>query len=74
MKEQTKDTSTIAAMIKGKEKNKAVKEVFDYMSTTLVEDNVRMYYPEKMYKDKDYTIKNMPTNIKYADMKNIRRL
>lgn len=69
-KEGSPYTYYTLAMIKGKEKNKAVKEVFDYMSTTLVEDNVRMYYPEKMYKDKDYTIKNMPTNIKYADMKN----
>ena len=69
-KEGSPYTYYTLAMIKGKEKNKAVKEVFDYMNSTLVEDNVRMYYPEKMYKDKDYTIKNMPTNIKYADMKN----
>ena len=69
-KEGSPYTYYTLAMIKGKEKNKAVKDVFDYMSTTLVEDNVRMYYPEKMYKDKDYTIKNMPANIKYADMKN----
>lgn len=69
-KEGSPYTYYTLAMIKGKEKNKAVKEVFDYMNSTLVEDNVRMYYPEKMYKDKDYTIKNMPENIKYADMKN----
>ena len=69
-KEGSPYTYYTLAMIKGKDKNKAVKEVFDYMNSTLVEDNVRMYYPEKMYKDKDYTIKNMPTNIKYADMKN----
>lgn len=69
-KEGSPYTYYTLAMIKGKEKNKAVKEVFDYMNSTLVEDNVRMYYPEKIYKDKDYTIKNMPVNIKYADMKN----
>ena len=57
-------------MIKGKEKNKAVKEVFDYLSGPVIEGQVQKYYPEKLYKDKDYTIKNMPENIKYADMKN----
>ena len=69
-KEGSPYTFYTLAMIKGKEKNKAVKEVFDYMNSTLVEEQVKMYYPEKIYKDKDYTIKNMPTNIKYADMKN----
>ena len=69
-KEGSPYTYYTLAMIKGKEKNKAVKEVFDYMNSTLVEEQVKMYYPEKIYKDKDYTIKNMPEKIKYADMKN----
>ena len=37
---------------------------------TIMQGQVQKYYPEKLYKDKDYTIKNMPENIKYADMKN----
>lgn len=69
-KEGSPYTFYTLAMIKGKEKKKAVKEVFDYMNNTLAEENVRMYYPEKLFKDKDFTIKNMPENIKYADMEN----
>ena len=69
-KEGSPYTFYTVAMIKGKEKNKAVKEVFDYLNSTVIEGQVQKYYPEKLYKDKDYTIKNMPENIKYADMKN----
>ena len=69
-KEGSPYTFYTVAMIKGKEKNKAVKDVFDYLNNTVIEGQVQKYYPEKLYKDKDYTIKNMPENIKYADMKN----
>ena len=69
-KEGSPYTFYTVAMIKGKEKNKAVKDVFDYLNSTVIEGQVQKYYPEKLYKDKDYTIKNMPENIKYADMKN----
>ena len=69
-KEGSPYTFYTVAMIKGKEKNKAVKEVFDYLSGPVIEGQVQKYYPEKLYKDKDYTIKNMPEKIKYADMKN----
>ena len=69
-KEGSPYTFYTVAMIKGKEKNKAVKDVFDYLNSNVIEGQVQKYYPEKLYKDKDYTIKNMPENIKYADMKN----
>lgn len=63
-------TYYVATIIKGKEQKKAVKDVFDYFSSTLIEDDVRLFFPEKIYKNKDFTLKNMPKGIKYADMKN----
>jgi len=56
------------AIVSGKEKKTAVKEVFDYL---IEEYNYRaneIFFPEKIYKDKDYTLKNYPKNIVYADM------
>lgn len=58
------------AMPEGKQNKKAVKEVFDFFYTTLVPEDKELFYPEKIYKDRDYTIKNYPTDIKYADMSN----
>ena len=57
-------------MIKGKESNQAVKEVFDFFYSELVREDKELYFPEKIYKDKDFTIENYPTDIQYADMSN----
>lgn len=56
------------AMIKGKEERAAVKEVFDFFYTDLIEENHEKYYPELLYKDKNITIENYPKDIPYADM------
>lgn len=58
------------AMIDGKQTRQCVKDVFDFFYTTLVEEDKAAYFPEKIYKDKDFTIKNYPTDIHYADMSN----
>jgi iron(III) transport system substrate-binding protein len=58
------------AIIKGREKNKAVKEVFDFLVNTFNYENCKKYMPETLYKDKTFTLKNYPKNIKYADMTN----
>lgn len=58
------------AMIDGKQKNKAVKEVFDYFVSDLIPKDKATYFPEKIYKDKDFTVENFPKDIKYSDMKN----
>ena len=58
------------SMIKGKDERAAVKEVFDFMVNTLNYECVEKFYPEKIYKDKDYVVENYPTNIKYSDMSN----
>lgn len=60
----------VVTMIKGKENKKAVKDVFNYFYSSLIEDGVRLHFPEKLFKNKDFTVKNFPSNIKYADMKN----
>ena len=57
-------------IIKGKETKKAVKEVFDFLYNTYTQEACEKFFPEKIFKDKDFTIENYPTDIKYADMKN----
>ena len=58
------------AIIKGKENQAGVKEVFKYINEVLIDDGNRLFFPEKIYKNKIYTMKNYPENIKYADMSN----
>ncbi len=55
-------------VIKGKETRPAVQEVFDFMSTVLTHEICERYYPEKIFKDKDYTTESYPDNTVYADM------
>lgn len=57
------------AIIEGKQEREAVKEVFAFLTTTLNEELCANYYPEKIFKDKDYAVDNFPTGVKYADMK-----
>ena len=58
------------SIIKGKEDDPVVKEVFDFMINTLNYECVEKFYPEKIYINKDYVIENYPTNIIYSDMSN----
>lgn len=58
------------AMPEGKQNKKAVKEVFDFFYSALVPEDKELFYPEKIYKDRDFVIKNYPTNIPYGDMSN----
>jgi len=58
------------AMIDGKQTRKAVKDVFDFFYTTLVDEDKQLFYPEQIYKDKTFQIENYPQNIQYADMSN----
>lgn len=57
-------------IVAGKDARPEVKAVFDYFYTTLVAEDKAAFFPEKIYKDKDFTITNYPTNIPYADMSN----
>jgi len=58
------------SIVRGKDKKESVKKVFDYMVKVLNIENCQKFAPEKIYKDKDFIIKNFPANIKYADMSN----
>ena len=58
------------AVIAGNETNPAVMEVFNFLANDLTAEMCERFYPEKLYKDKDFTIKNFPTDITYSDMSN----
>lgn len=58
------------SIIKGKETRECVKEVFDYLINEYNYINNELFFPEKIYKDKNYVVTNYPQNIKYADMSN----
>ncbi|MEG2882415.1 MAG: extracellular solute-binding protein [Christensenella sp.] len=55
-------------MVKGKENKKCVQEVFDFMNSTLIPEDKEKFFPEKIYKDRDFEVENYPKNIVYADM------
>ena len=52
----------------GKENDEDVRKVFSYILTDVTPKDKELYAPEQIYKDKTYTKKNFPENIKYADM------
>lgn len=56
------------AIIKGKETDPAVKEVFDYIATEVVQMDKEQFAPEQIFKDQKISIANYPQNIPYADM------
>jgi iron(III) transport system substrate-binding protein len=58
------------AIIEGKQNDAVVKEVFDYYVNTVIPADKAEYLPEKIYKDRDYTIEGFPTSIRYGDMDN----
>jgi len=55
-------------MVKGKETRREVKEVFDHIVNRWTEMDKVLFCPEKIYKDREFTLPNYPMNIKYADM------
>ena len=58
------------AIVAGNETDSDVVEVFKFLATTLTEEKCQRFYPEKIYKDKSFTIENYPTDIPYANMSN----
>ena len=55
-------------MISGKETRREVKEVFDYIVNRWTEMDKVLFCPERIYKDREFTLPNYPMNIRYADM------
>jgi iron(III) transport system substrate-binding protein len=58
------------SIVKGKDSRKEVVEVFEYLVNEYNYINNELFFPEKIYKDKDYVVKNYPSNILYAEMSN----
>lgn len=58
------------SMIKGKETDPVVKEVFDFLVNVFTVENCERYFPEKIYQDREYLVQNYPQDIVYADMSN----
>jgi len=61
-------TACGAAIIKGKEDNEKVIEIYDYIYEEITPKACEMYYPEKIYKNLDFVMDNYPLNINYSDM------
>ncbi|MEG1331526.1 MAG: extracellular solute-binding protein [Eubacterium sp.] len=59
------------AIIEGKQDKQAVKDVFDYINTTLVYEDKEQFLPEQIFKEQMNTIPNYPQNIPYGNMKGI---
>lgn len=55
-------------IIKGKEENKAVKEVFSYLLGEYILDESEVFGREKIFKDYDFVSENYPKDLKLADM------
>ena len=56
------------AIIAGKEKRQAVQDVMKFFYDHLIEENNAKFFPEKVFKNKDFTLKNFPAKIQYANM------
>jgi iron(III) transport system substrate-binding protein len=58
-------------IVTGKETKPAVKEVFDFIYSTLVHEDKELFSPEQIFKNQVNNIPNYPQNIHYADMTGI---
>lgn len=56
------------SMIAGKETRQAVRDVFDFLYGVYGYENCEKFFPEPIYADREFTIANYPSNIKYCDM------
>ncbi len=63
--------TTSAAIIKGREDNKNVVEVFDWLINEFGRYDKENFMPDIILKDQDNKMKNYPENLKDADMTNI---
>ena len=57
-------------IVKGKENNKGVTEILDYMYEEFTDECCGKFYPEATFKGKDYVLDNFPKNLVYCDMSN----
>ena len=56
------------AIISGNETDPAVVEVFDFLVNHITPEVCELFCPEKLYRDKDFTVENFPASVTYANM------
>ena len=56
------------AIVKGKKARPEAKAVMDYLDSFYTNASNKLYYPEPVLKNKNYSIENFPSDIPYADM------
>ncbi len=59
-----------AAMVEGKQDRQCVRDVFEFLDSTLIAEDKEKFFPEKIYKDVDFKVEGYPQDIQYADMSN----
>jgi len=55
-------------IIAGKEKDAAVREVYDFLYSTYVYENCAKFFPEQIFANKTFTVENYPEGVVYCDM------
>ena len=56
------------SVIKGRESKLGVMEVMDYIYSNYINEACKIFYPEKILKNKQYDVANFPSNINYSNM------
>lgn len=56
-------------IIAGREQRPAVREVYDFLYSTYGYENCALFYPEPIYRDREFAIENYPADISYCDMR-----
>ena len=62
------------ALVKGREQDKKIVEVFEYIANEYLIYDKKMYNPGRILKEQENALENYPENIKYADMTGIEDL
>ena len=58
------------SIVKGKETKPKVMEVMDFLYDYYINEACQTFYPELIFKGKNYVVENFPPNIKYSNMNN----
>lgn len=64
--------TTSSAIVSGKEKNKAVMEVFKYIVSDVSPKDKELYHPEVIFKGQEISMKDFPETIPYGNMDGLR--
>lgn len=57
-----------SAVIDGKQNDEDIMKVFSYILSDVTPKDKELYAPEKIYKNRDFTMENFPENIPYGNM------